>query len=88
MSAYEAVFGQVYNHPLSCSKAEAHHCWTIKDQMNVTYEPDFDIYVKENFIVREDDKEEDRDEEDRDEIEENKDKNAALLAYFSNEEIS
>jgi hypothetical protein len=88
VSAYDAVFGQVYNHPLSCSKAEARCCWTIKDQMNVTYEPDFDVYVKENFIVQEDDKEEDRDEEDRDEIEENKDKNAALLAYFSDEELS
>ncbi len=30
VSAYEAVFGQVYDHPLSCSKAEARRCWTIK----------------------------------------------------------
>jgi hypothetical protein len=88
VSAYEAVFGQVYDHPLSCSKAEARRCWTIKDQMDVTCEPDFDVYVTENFIVREDDKEEDSNEEDRDEINENKDKNAALLAYFSDEELS
>jgi hypothetical protein len=51
VSAYEAVFGQVYDHPFSCSKEEAHRCWTVKDRMKVTNDPDFEVYVKENYII-------------------------------------
>jgi hypothetical protein len=46
VSAYEAFFGQVYDHPFSCSKEEARWCWTIKDRLKVTNEPDFEVYVK------------------------------------------
>jgi hypothetical protein len=44
VSAYEAVYGQVLDHPLCCTKAEARRCWTVKDRMLVTIEPEFDIY--------------------------------------------
>ncbi len=51
VSAYEAVYGQKLDHPLSCSKAEARRCWTVNDRMLVTNEPKFDTYCKENYIL-------------------------------------
>jgi hypothetical protein len=52
VSAYEAVFGQVYNHPFSCTKEEARRCWTVKDRMKVTNDdPDFELYVNDNYII-------------------------------------
>jgi transposase InsO family protein len=49
VSAYKAVYGQVLDHPLCCTKAEARRCWTVKDCMLVTIEPEFDLYCKENY---------------------------------------
>jgi hypothetical protein len=54
VTPYEAVFGQIFDHPFSCNKAEARRCWTVDDQMHVTNEPDFDDCVKDNFILKED----------------------------------
>ncbi len=55
VTAFEAVFGQKLDHPLSCSKSEACCCWTLKDRMLVSNEPDFDSYCKENYIIDDDD---------------------------------
>ncbi len=54
VSGFEAVFGQVYDHPLTCSKEEACHCWTIDDRMKVTSEPHFEDYVRETYHTRQD----------------------------------
>ncbi len=77
VSAYEAVFGQIYDHPFSCSKEEARRCWTVKDRMKVTNDPDFDVYVNENYIIEDVDVGE---EDDIDDIDES--------GYFSEEELS
>jgi hypothetical protein len=56
VTAFEAVFRQKMDHPLSCSKAEARRCWTIKERiMLVANEPDFDSYCRENYIIDDDD---------------------------------
>ena len=78
VSAYEAVFGCVYDHQFVCSKEEARRCWTIEDRMKVTNEPDFEEYVQQFYHVSraaDDDKEKTLvvDEESR---------------YFSEEEIA
>jgi transposase InsO family protein len=75
--AFEAVFGQVYDHPFYCSKEEARRCWTVKDRMKVTNDPDFEVYVNENYIIEDVDVGE---EDDIDEIDES--------GYFSEEELS
>jgi hypothetical protein len=54
VSAFEAVFGQEYDHKLSCSKEEARKCWTISDHMGVTSDQDFKNYAVNNFIVDDD----------------------------------
>ena len=51
VAAYEAVYGQKLDHPMSCSKAEARRCWTVKDRMLVTSDPEFETYCKENYIL-------------------------------------
>ena len=45
--SYEAVFGHQFNHALSCSKDEAHRCWTVTEHMQVTNDLDFKKYVHE-----------------------------------------
>jgi hypothetical protein len=54
VSAYEAVYGQVFDHPLCCTKEEARRCWSVKDRMLVTIEPEFDIYIQENYDLEDD----------------------------------
>lgn len=54
VSAYEAVYGQKLDHPLSSSKAEARRCWTVKDRMLLTSEPEFEAYCKDNYILEDD----------------------------------
>ena len=44
------VFGQVYDHPLTCSKEEARCCWTIDDRIRVTSEPHFQDYVRDTHL--------------------------------------
>jgi hypothetical protein len=54
MSLPMNVYGQVLDHPLCCTKAEARRCWTVKDRMLVTIEPEFDVYCKENYQLEDD----------------------------------
>jgi hypothetical protein len=54
VSAYEAVYGQLLDHPLVCSKDEARRCWSVKDRMMVTTEPEFDVYIRENYVLEDD----------------------------------
>jgi hypothetical protein len=35
VSAYKAEYGQILDHPLSCTKAEARRCWTVKDRIGL-----------------------------------------------------
>jgi len=80
VTAFEAVFGQKMDHPLSCSKAEARRCWTIKERMLVSNEPDFDAYCRENYIIDDDDVDNDNEVTDDDGGEDND-------GYFSEDEI-
>jgi hypothetical protein len=82
VNPYEAVFGQIFDHPFSCNKAEARRCWTMDDRMNVTNEPDFDDFVKDNFILKEDEKEE------HSEDDSNNDDNEEDVAYWSDDDLS
>jgi hypothetical protein len=54
VSAYEAVYGQVLDYPLCCTKDEARRCWSVKDRMLVTIEPEFDVYIQENYELEDD----------------------------------
>ena len=54
VSAFESVYGQLLDHPLPCSKAEARRCWTIQDRMMVTNEPEFDNYCKDTYVIDDD----------------------------------
>ena len=54
VSAFESVYGQLLDHPLPCSKAEARRCWTIQDRMLVTNEPEFDNYCKDTYVIDDD----------------------------------
>ena len=58
VSAFEAVFGQTYDHQFLCSKEEARKCWSIKQYMGVTSDQDFNDYVMNNFIVDSDSEDE------------------------------
>ncbi len=51
MSAYEAVFGQEFDHEFACSKEKARKCWTIEEQLQVTNDTAFQEYVKEYFML-------------------------------------
>ena len=82
VTPYEAVFGQIFDHPFSCNKTEAHRCWTIDDRMHVTSEPDFDDYVKDNFIVKEDEDKEYRGDDSNDDL------NEEDVAYWSDDDLS
>ncbi len=54
VSAYEAVYGQALDPPLCCTKEEARRCWSVKDRMLVTIEPEFDVYIQENYELEDD----------------------------------
>ena len=51
VSAYEAVYGDKYDHPMSCSKSEARRCWTLSDRMKVTNDPEFEEFCRENYFI-------------------------------------
>ncbi len=55
ISAFEAVYGQVSDHEFSCSKEKACSCWTLSDCLNVTHDPQFEEYVRENYYLADDD---------------------------------
>ncbi len=43
VSLFEAVYGQVLHHKLSCSNTEARRCWANPQRLKVTNNPDFDL---------------------------------------------
>ncbi len=45
VSFFEAVYGQVLNHDMSCSKAEARECWTLPQFLKVTNDAEFAEYA-------------------------------------------
>jgi len=51
VSAYEAVFGDKYDHTMSCSKSEARRCWTLSHRMKVTNDPQFEEFCRENYFI-------------------------------------
>jgi hypothetical protein len=51
VSAYEAVYGDKYDHPMSCSKSEARRCWTLSHCMKVTNDPEFEEFCRENYVI-------------------------------------
>jgi len=51
VSSFEAVYGQVLNHDMSCSKAEARECWTLPQFLKVTNDEEFAEYTAKNFIL-------------------------------------
>ncbi len=52
VSAFEAVYGQKYHHPLLCSKEEARKCWTLPKYLRVTNDEAFATYIAQHFYVR------------------------------------
>jgi len=53
VSSFEAVYGQVLNHDMSCSKAEARQCWTLPQFLKVTNDEEFAEYAAKNiFLMR------------------------------------
>jgi hypothetical protein len=54
-SAFEAVYGQKYHHPMLCSKEEARKCWTLPDHLLVTNNSAFALYIAQHFYVGDDD---------------------------------
>jgi len=54
VSSFEAVYGQVLNHDMSCSKAEGHQCWTLPQFLKVTNDDEFAEYAANNYNFDED----------------------------------
>jgi hypothetical protein len=54
VSSFEAVYGQVLNHDMSCSKAEARQCWTLPQFLKVTNDAEFAEYAANNYNLDED----------------------------------
>jgi len=48
VTSFEAVYGQVLNHDMSCSKAEACQCWTLPQFLKVTNNAEFAEYAANN----------------------------------------
>jgi transposase InsO family protein len=53
VSSFEAVYGQVLNHDMSCSKADARECWTLPQFLKVTNDAEFAEYAANNYILDE-----------------------------------
>ena len=73
VSSFEVVYGQVLNHDMSCSKAEARECWTLPQFLKVTTNAEFAEYAANNNIL--DNKSTDAAKKDE------------SLGYFSDEEL-
>jgi hypothetical protein len=71
--SFEAVYGQVLTHDMSCSKAEARECWTLPQFLKVTNDAEFAEYAAMNYKL---------DEDSLDAAEEDE-----SLGYFSDEEL-
>ena len=46
----EKMTGQVLNHDMSCSKAEARECWTLPQLLKVTNDAEFAEYAGNNLM--------------------------------------
>ncbi len=51
VSLFESVYGQVFDHELSCTKEEACQCWTVPQWLKVTNNPEFEAYMWENYYL-------------------------------------
>ena len=49
ISFFEAVYGQVLTHDMSCSKAEAPECWTLPQFLKVANDAEFAEYAAMNY---------------------------------------
>ncbi len=45
ISSYEAVYGQEFDHEVSCSEEEARWCWTLPQLLKITNNTEFPDYV-------------------------------------------
>ena len=54
VSSFEAVYGQVLNHDMSCLKAEASQCWTLPQFLKVTNDAELAEYAVNNYNLDED----------------------------------
>jgi len=54
VSSFEAIYGQVLNHDVSCSKAEMRQCWTLPQFLKVTNDAEFAEYAANNYNLDED----------------------------------
>jgi transposase InsO family protein len=45
VSLFEVVYGQVFDHELSCTKEKASQCWTVPQQLKVTNNPEFEAFM-------------------------------------------
>ena len=52
--SFEAVYGQVLTHDMSCSKAEARECWTLPQFLKVTNDAEFAEYAAMKYNLDED----------------------------------
>jgi len=50
-TAFETVYGQMFDFPLTCSKSEARKCWTVPQRMKVTSDPEFSEFCQTNYIL-------------------------------------
>ncbi len=51
VSLFKVVYGQVFDHELSCTKEEAHQCWRVPQWLKVTNNPEFEAYAQENYFL-------------------------------------
>jgi hypothetical protein len=49
VSSKEAVYGPQYDHKVSCSKEEAHWCWTLPQLLRVTNNTELSHHVSANY---------------------------------------
>ncbi len=54
ISAYEAVYRDKFDHPLSCLKSEACRSWTVSECIKVMNEPEFKQFCRENYFIVDD----------------------------------
>ncbi len=73
VSSFEAVYGRVLTHDMSCSKAKARECWTLPQLLKVINDAEFTEYAAINYKL---------DEDSPDAAEEDE-----SLGYFSDEEL-
>jgi hypothetical protein len=61
VSAYEAIFGQLYDQSVSCSLEEARECWTVEQRLKVTQDIAFVQAAKQFFGDTEGDQQDEED---------------------------